>query len=266
MSDLKKKLPENPQKRRSILVVSSQDWDDMGSKPEHVKATVDLKRNEYVFVLSVPCALDDSITVDLERRGLLNPGTLLVQNPFDPDHYEEVTNANAAFGLDKVLKFRHFCQMLGAKEFLIEKVEMLTTDGKLLASCGVRVPGITTVGASVEHRELEKISSKLKLHDTYRPTADSQSSLKPDISKAEQYAIQRRLLGDRHVLDLLESAKCDFSQIDKREVILTLSSESRSNLKVALNVSVPFYADIKSQLERIRSEQYEFNLHINLRF
>ncbi len=76
-------LPEEPEKPRVIMVISPQELNQLEIDAESDNSTRELLLNRQVSWLD-DSAKDDSFLIKkLRNSGLLNPGTILIQSPYD---------------------------------------------------------------------------------------------------------------------------------------------------------------------------------------
>ena len=60
-----------------------------------------------------------SLDAGLYRRGLLEPGAILIQSPLDADVYQPLEEAALTFALDKLLLYDRVAGLLGATKFSV---------------------------------------------------------------------------------------------------------------------------------------------------
>lgn len=253
-------FPKEPEKRRLILIANRGELQKIQKDPKYSSWGSELLLNEQLYLLSYPVTDTNDIIKELDNCGLLNPGTLLIQNPYNSLEYTEAVEAFSTFALAKYLHFSYFCNLLGAKRVSIEKIEMKTNEGKILHSGTLKSPYLSSVGGDIEFEKSvwEKINSRMSLNDNF-------SGSEPDISAATDYLNKYRLQGDLNMKTLLDM-RAGPNQPKSREITLSLTRESRKNIKAAFSLDIPIYADLKQQIENIKKESYDFTLLIKVDF
>src|ERR1044071_5908614 len=112
-------FPVDPSARRAILVL---DTTDIQRSTFERDGTALLQANE-LYVLDSSIAAHDSVLRQLANRGLIRPGTMLIQSPFDAAHYEEIGDATRVFALQKHMHLSNLCRLLGAGDVKVLQVE-----------------------------------------------------------------------------------------------------------------------------------------------
>ena len=65
--------------------------------------------------------MQQRLVQDLVDSGLVRPGAVLIQSPFDKNTYENSMQAVERFALEKHLHFSTLCMYLGAREVTVEQ-------------------------------------------------------------------------------------------------------------------------------------------------
>ena len=84
--------PNEPHHRKALLVLNQKDIDDLHKEGE------DLLLNEEVYILPSSLQEFNPIVQDLVDSGLVRPGAVLIQNPFDKNIYENSIQAVNVLG------------------------------------------------------------------------------------------------------------------------------------------------------------------------
>ncbi len=242
-----------PRKRRAILVI----YPDELTRLEYTPQGNDLLLNEQVHLLVLTDKVEDSLANKLESSGLLEAGSLLIQNPYDPSDYASLDKASSTFALAKYFHFTTLCGLLGAREVTVEQIEVKTSKGKQLFRGSV--DSLYAKG---------NIEGKNKTFEEMRNNIRIKSSFDggpPDLEAADLHLRQYNLLNDIAMKSLIDQRKGS-NPIKSRELTLSLSEESRKTLKVISDLKIPIYGDLQPQLEQAKKETYEFSLTIKVYF
>ena len=92
---------EDAQRRKAIFVLDRPEIDLC----EYKEGGPDLLLNEEIHILEYPLQDASRIVQDIVDRGLVRPGAVLVQSPFDGDRYESAMEARKLFALGKESSF-----------------------------------------------------------------------------------------------------------------------------------------------------------------
>lgn len=242
-----------PKKRKAILVLSPADRERL----EYSTEGNDLLLNKNIYLLVPTDEIGGSLENSLEISGLLEIGSLLVQNPYETSVYAPLDKALSTFALAKYLHFTTLCGLLGAREVDVEQVEVRTSKGKQIFkvyNSSLYADG----GIAGENRTFEEIRNNIKIKSRF-------DGGKPNIEKAEEHLLQYQLLHDVSMKSLIDQRKGD-NPIRSRELILSLSEESKRTFKAIADVNVPTYADIQAQLDQVKKEVYELTLTVRVEF
>lgn len=245
-------FPTNPNNRKVIFVLHRFYFANQNYQSQ-------LLENPQIYALRYPVdGQHNTIIRKLQEDGLITPGKILVQNPYDTDNYVEAVDAISSLALRKILHFSYFCQLLGAKKVFADRMEMVNTEGKVIASGGLKGPTPAFNGnVEFEQASFEKMKSQIKLDDSF-------VGIKPDVKEAENYLIKHNI-GDVVTTDLLERWKQNLP-LQSREINLNLTKESQKNLKIVLSLNMPTIAEVKLQIETLKKDMYEYNLTLKVEF
>ncbi len=248
-------LPDEPSRRKIVMVL----------KPEDIEALrfdedgPDLLLNEEVHILSSHPSQPGSAVQDLIDQGLVNPGAILVQNPFDKNLYQDKPEAVEQFALDKHLHFSTLCGLLGAREVEIKHIRQKKGERETSVSVEGGIP-VMGVEGSGESKELESFRSQLTLKDEFEGS-------EPDMEAATELLQRTGLSGDANMRGLLDIFQGQNIRIKSRTLKLNLTTEVHRNLKVLANLKVPSYlASLEADYDRKVHEQTEYILTITVNF
>lgn len=242
-----------PKKRRAILVISPHELERL----EYTPTGNELLLNEQVYLLVPSDEATSSLEERLDSSGLLEQGTLLIQSPYDTSDYASLDKSSSTFALAKYLHFTTLCGLLGAREVTIEQIEVKTTKGKQVfkGSLGSAYVGGNAQG---ESKIIEEIRNNIKINSKF-------GGGEPNLEEAEAHLRKYQLLNDISMKSLIDQRRGN-NPIKSRELTVSLSEESKKNLRVLSDIKVPVYADIQAQIEQVKKEAYEFTLTVRVEF
>lgn len=250
-------FPDDPSRRKAILILSAYDIEKCAYEPDAARALLD----EEAYVLPFPLLKQDKASLALRNivdAGLARPGHMLVQSPYDVEAYEEAALAPQRFALAKHMYFSTLCMHLGAKEVVVEQIDLHTRSGKTeLDVKGERSGGSAQV--SVETEKLEQFRAQLNLRDEFEGKT-------ADIEAAERLLRRTGLLADSNMRNLIEMRRDGVNRLKARELVLSLSSESRNNLNVVGRLKVPAFVKLSADYDRVVKEHQDYTLTVVVRF
>lgn len=242
-----------PKKRKAILVISPHELDRLDYIPEGSE----LLLNEQVYLLVSSYVTTSNLEEKLDSSGLLEPGNLLIQSPYDTSDYVMLDKASPTFALTKYLHFTTLCGLLGAREVTVEQIEVKTLAGKQIFKGSIDSP-YTDGSIEAANRTFEEIRNNIKLQSKF-------GGGEPSLEEAEAHLRQYHLLNDISMKSLIDQRKGK-NPIKSRKLTLSLSEESKKNLQVVADIRIPVYANLQAQVENVRKEVYEFTLTIGVEF
>lgn len=250
-------FPLDPHRRKVILVLSEHDLERCAYEPHAAQALLD----EETYVLPFPPKTDESSPDPLQNivaAGLARPGAVLVQSPYEPDSYVEVTLATQRFALEKHMYFSLLCNLLGAKEVKVEQVDLRTRNGKTSLNTEA---GRKMIGAdlAIESEELDRFRAALELHDQFAGGA-------PDLAAAEDLLRRTGLRSDISMSSLLDMRRNPNNSVISRKLTFSLSSEAKSNLHVVGRLKLPAFVTVSSDYTKVVKEDHEYTLTVVVRF
>ena len=236
-------------KRKAILVLSPDELTQL----EYTPGGNELLLSEQVYLLVPSDEIASSLEQKLENSGILEPGTLIIQNPYDTSDYVILDKASSTFSLAKYLHFTTLCGLLGAREVTVEQIEVKTSTGKQIFKGNLNSP---YVAGKVEgqSKTIEEIRNNIKLKSKF-------NGGEPNLDAAADHLRHYNLYHDISMKSLIDQRKGN-NPIKSRELILNLSEESKKSFKAISDIKVPLYADLQAQIEQVRKEVYEFMLAV----
>lgn len=250
-------FPDDPSVRKAILVLQQHDLEKCAYEPGAAQSLLD----EEAYVLQFPVRPQGELSMALRNivdSGLARPGTMLVQSPFEPDTYEEASLAPQRFALAKHMYFSSLCMHLGAKEVIVEQIDLRTRTGKTSIDAQGERHGVKAQ-VSVEAEELERFRAQMNLRDEF-------AGGPPDIAAADLLLRRTGLLADPNMRTLLEMRRDGANQLLSRKLVLNLSNEAKSNLNVVGRLKIPAFVKLSVEYDRIVQEQHDYTLTVFVRF
>ena len=244
-------LPDEPSRRKIVMVLKPEDIEALRFDEDGPA----LLLNEEVHILSSQPSNSDSDVQRLIDQGLVKPGAVLVQNPFDKNLYQDKPEAVEQFALAKHLYFSTLCGLLGAREVEVKQIRRKKGERENSVSVEGGIP-VAGVEGSGESKELESFRSRLALKDEFEGS-------EPDVEAATQLLQRTGLFGDANMRGLLDIFQGQNIRIKSRTLELSLTTEVNRNLKVLANLKVPkFLASLEADYDSKVQEQTEYTLNI----
>lgn len=250
-------FPVDPSSRRAILILQAHDIEQCTYEPDAAQALLDDEAHVLQFPLTrqseVPQALKNIL-----NAGLARPGHMLVQSPYDTETYEEAAQAPQRFALAKHMYFSMLCMHLGAKEVVVEQIDLRTHVGKRT----LNVKGEQSGGnaqTAIETEDLEQFRAQLNLRDEFEGGS-------PDIAAAEQLLRRTGLMADQNMRSLVEMRRDGANKLKSRKLVLSLSNEAKSNLNVVGRLNVPKFVTLSAEYKRVAEERQEYTLTVVVNF
>ena len=246
-------LPERASERVVIYVVDTIDL-------ERMRYDEDLDpRDTYVAVVDATAMEPgDPLKGELDRRGLLIPGSTLVQNPYRPDEYSTVSDAPGKYALDKFVIFSNLCQLLGARSVRMQSLEE-TRSGRT-QTLDVSAKGLVARGGGTAiSSAAEKILSQKDLLDTFH-------GAEPDIEAARNLLRRLRLDDDPILRSLVDSRAAAGNPHKERRVSVDLSQETNNVLSLATQVKTPTFFKLRVDASTIKSESVRLKVDYVIEF
>lgn len=251
---MKDNLPENPAERKVLVVLDEADYDGC----EYDDEGRELLLNPEVSVQQFPVESNDERLLHLQRQGLLRPGAMLLQSPYDGDQYVDIADAEDSFAVQKYLLSSSVCMHLGAKEVRVERILVRDETGETEVNIGGDKTG-GQADLSAGHERVEKLCSQISLVDKFEGS-------EPNVNAAEDLMREAALLDNPILQSLLEMAKVDNNRIKSRRFQLDLTSEVKKRLELACSVGIPNIARVGGDLDRVFQENIEYRVSVAVDF
>ena len=247
--------PDEPHRRKTVLVLNQQDIDALRFE----EGGADILLNEDVFILPSSLRQSNPVVQDLIDSGLVQPGAVLIQSPFDKDIYENSIQAVERFALAKYLHFSTLCMNLGAREVTVEQIELKNTEDRKIVPLQGVLSMKGTGDIKIEDKEVASFYDKLTLHDKFQGGP-------PDVPAAEKYLKRTGLSGDDAMRALIDLRRNPNNLLTSRELRLNMTSEVKRNFNVLANLKIPAYLSLEAGYDRHVHEQTEFTLTVKVDF
>lgn len=255
MTDNDNMWPDEPSRRKVVMILKPEDIEALRFDEDGPA----LLLNEEMHILSSHPSNPDPDVQRLIDQGLVKPGAILVQNPFDKNLYQDKPEAVEQFALAKHLYFSTLCGLLGAREVEIKQIRQKKGEREHSVSFEGGIPKAGLEG-SEESKELESFRSRLALKDEFEGS-------EPDVEAATELLEQIGLSGDPNMSGLLRIFQSQKIRIKSRTLDLSLTTEVNRNLKVLANLKVPqFLASLEADYDSKEQEQTEYTLNITVKF
>jgi len=252
-------FPSQPQKRRLILVLSAFEYERLQYEDWGNPLLRDAM-NGKLYILVSEFHEQNPIVQNIILKGLDNEGTLLIQNPYDISEYEAVDNISSTFPLAKWSHFVNFCDYLGVQNVFIEQVEITSLSGRSIykGKLGIAIGNVNgdvkNILGNIQKQAL-KIQRTVKADDVQR-----------DIIEAEKY-FNEHLSGDAFIKNLL-----NIRPTGSYSVECSLTQEIKRTLDIAASLNLPqipgnnLYMNLRTSINKVTKESYEFKLNIKIEF
>lgn len=238
-----------------IIVLSEQEINRL----EFDKVGRTLLANDDIFVLSIDQLKTNKLIENLRLKGLFRRGLVLAKSPYGENSYEEIANASYAFAIEKYMYFSQLCNLLGAKEVIVKRLDKITrTRVRSLNLIALLATQIQEV--SIADKDLSKLQSQINIKDVF-------TGGKPKIKDARALLETKNLLGDSNMVSLLEIKQQFDNRIISRELTLNLSNESKRIIDIAGKIKLPnFLSEITSSFHSAIKNSAEYALTIDIKF
>ncbi len=255
-------LPEEPEKRRTILVISESgletlkrsSWGDLS-----VRDTLD---NEQVSLLNVDALTthniqNSSVVKKLKGSGLLNPGSMLIQSPYDSSIYANADVASYKFAQEKCVLFAELCAYLAAKKVSAKHMELKITDSEKKINLSIDSP-YAEVGGQAAKSAWEQMKKQVNINETF-------PQQNPNIDSARELIEQYQFLSDSYINSLFRRRKSGVL-IETSTYTLSVTEESKQNLDLAFSLNIPTQVGLKIDVKTLKKETFEFSVEYEVEF
>jgi hypothetical protein len=232
----------NPSQHKIIVVLS----------PKQLESLQQKNQSSQVYFATPEHLYTNSPIKNFQAIGSVEPGVILVQNPFDSSEYLPIDKASTAFTVTKYAHFTTLCGILGAQEILVESFE-ISTDKKTPILIDFSFEAASLGGKlNIDKSILNEIKKSIKERSTF-------DSRQADFNYAEEYLKRYHLSNDNMMRTLIEQRRVGLKE---REIVLKLSEQFEDSLKVLFNINIPELGNIQANIERFQKEYHEITLKI----
>lgn len=256
-TDMLTAFPSDPTARKAILVLGQHDFERCEYDPKGAEALTD----DEIFVLPYPVQVDDTTPQALRSilsHNIARPGDLLVQSPFDLDEYAPAALAPERFALDKHMNVSLLCQLLGAKSFRVEQIDLQTSNGK--ASVELKgAKGPINVSGGVEIEQLDTFKNQMSVDVAFGGSA-------PNIEAAESLLQRTGLWSDPKLRALVQMRRERENVLLSHKIVISLSSEVQSNLRIAARAKIPSFVNISADCKKSLVNRNEYTVTTEITF
>lgn len=251
-------LDDTPPERRRVLMVLTEEAARLARRDPDLQ---DLLDNPEAMLLTIPPAHTKappgSVLDRLRQSNRLRPGALLVQSPFDVNHYEAADRALADFAVAKFMLLTRLCSLLGATKVTTEHVNSerrkTTTKGKAAGKGKV-----ADAHATLDHDLVDSVKSRLQLTDEFKGGP-------PQIDAARAFLRERSLEYDEELSSLVALREADNS-LSSRQISISLTRDSTENLKIAAKFTALKIVTVNAEFEHQVEEQLEVSVTASVTF
>lgn len=166
---------------------------------------------------------------DLAAKGLLRPGQVLVQSPYDPANYYRAADARVGASEEKHFIFTRLCRLLGATRVTQEVVERHEDKRvqKLSAEAG---KGPLKFKSSGQDQAETRLASRIALDDKYAGHA-------ADINAALDLLSKHSLVDDPFLMSCVD-ARSGGNELTSRSWTVELSQEIERKMDLAARLVI----------------------------
>lgn len=230
--DQPNRLPERPEARRVIVVLTRSDWEWITYGPG--KRGLKIEPGAHLLSVDSLWQPDSEVERELQTQGLLVPGATLIQSPYESSEYVPEDEAIQHFHRQKLTLVTELLQILGATSIQSElktyEMELAKAQGRLSLGRRAGRANILDAQASLQRLASEELKRSLSIKDTYPKHAGN-----PDEAR-----VFTKLHGirDPEIVQLI-SARQKANAILSRKVIVTYQRKGDANLKLASSLKIP---------------------------
>ena len=221
----------------------------------------DLLNNGELFLLDPQTDQTAPAVRMLFSRELVVPGATLVQSPFDPDSYEEVSVAADQFAIVKFHCFSQFCALLGARKVRVEEIQeqAKTEHSRYRGEAKARYGGTDSeVGIDVSKKDPDRFRRQSSLKDEFEGG-------RPNLDEAQGFLRTRGLSNDQVMLGLLEAVGSE-NKITSRELELDMSIDTQKCFDMMARISVPKFLGLQADIHKESRVRRQLRWTVSVKF
>lgn len=185
--------------------------------------------NPFITVVPVPLRPPESDNPALQAlQDALRPSTVLIRNRWDGGSYVDAAAAYERISLAKFNIFANVCQMLGATRLEALEIREVADNGKVRATIDFRADAVRG-DVSLESDSLRRLAQAIRGEWVWQSGGG-------DVSAAETYAVEKGILADPVVSNLIQQRKFTASPLTEHTLELDISSEARQEVSATLKM------------------------------
>lgn len=236
-----------------VMILRQEDYDRCQYDPDGSS----ILQDQSIEIIPYPLQHSTQLTEWLEERSLLRPNAILIQNPFNWEDYDEVSNAREQFAVEKYHLFTECCQLLGAKRVNIKEDSIRVTGLTENFKAGGKHKGI---GAELtaDQSQLDRLKTSLKMDVKFKGS-------EPQLNEASAFIRKYHLANDDHLASLVRR-RSSSNQLEEQKIELSLMSEANRNIGIAAKIKVPIYLEINTEYKRKLEEKIECSVTVCVTF
>jgi hypothetical protein len=201
----------------------------------------------------------DQISQSLLREGLLRPGNVLVQSPFDTSRYSEISVASERFALDKAMLFSKLCQRLGAREVRVKNVYRILDGKRREITVGAGDGLIVGARADLDREDFSTFAASVHLVDAF-------TGGPPDIRAARKLLRECGLEQDPVMSSLVESRANPSNTHRSRRLYVDLSTETVNRIRFAAGLAIPSFFAMNVDVKTVTTKASEYQVAYEVDF
>jgi hypothetical protein len=245
-----------PELRRWLLAIHRDDYNEARS------TNPQLLVHPFTTVVPVPLRMPwTEVPELLAVEDRLQPGTLLVRNPWNGGRWIEATTAPEQLSVARFNRFAAVCQQLGACNLAVQELREVTDTGKVTAQLNLRAKALDGQGQDSSDR-LDRLAASIRATWSWRTGA-------LDIAAAARLAEEAGLADDPMIDGLIRQRRSPINPLDAHELELDVNTEARRELTAALELQTVLGRlgpALAGTFELIRSHSQQVRLTVELRF
>ena len=210
-----------------------------------------------VVTIQETAGTDDPLITQLSSQNRIRAGGLLIQSPYNPSQYEFADSAVPEFAVAKFMLISRVCQFLGATSVKVDNVIAKGRD-KEIRSKSRTTAGGGSGSADAEYTLRNKVRERLEVTDTF-PGGSA------NVEEARRLLAEVGLTGDA-TLEAIINMRAYDNTLTKREIKISLTQESDSNLRIAAKYAHLAMVSVSASFERQVKENVNVVLQATITF
>lgn len=237
-----------------ILIVESHELSRLSYENETSRQ---LLLNPNIHVIGLPGQDADQKILSKLGSQLSRSGTTAVQSPYNKNRYSESSEALLEFSVEKFTLFSRVCGLLGAKRVEIKQIITNTLTENITAALTAVVTKVSGK-LDVELEQMNKFKNSLQLNYEFE---GGEARLDETLKLIKKHNLNNDLLFQ----DVF--AQRQIGRINKQEVILNITTETKRTLEIATNLKFPtFLSNVEGKLKHISKQIRDYQLKISVEF